>query len=86
MITITTEPGGSFFVDCSDSEALASLTIWSGVLSDQVTARFRSNENVLYAYSVPKGQALPTLATVDSAGRFMLWVKTVADTFVKMAA
>ena len=70
-------------MDCRDSEALVSLTIWSGIVSDQVTARYRSNENVTYAYSVPKGEALPTLAVTDSAGRFMKWVKTVSETFVK---
>jgi hypothetical protein len=85
MLTITTEPYGSFSVDCSDSEALFSLTIWTGIYSDQVTARFRSNENLIYAYSVPKGEALPTLGRVDSAGRFMAWVKAVSDTFHKVA-
>lgn len=82
-MNITTAPDGHFIVDCRDSEALVSLTIWSGTVSDQVTARYRSNENVTYAYSVPKGQALPTLAVADSAGRFMKWVKTVSETFVK---
>jgi hypothetical protein len=84
MLSITTEPYGSFSVDCSDSEALVSLTIWTGIYSDQVTARFRSNENLIYAYSVPKGEALPTLGRVDSAGKFMAWVKAVADTFYRM--
>ena len=82
-MNIITAPDGHFIVDCRDSEALVSLTIWSGIYSDQVTARFRSNENVAYAYSVPKGEALPTLAVTDSAGKFMKWVKTVSETFTK---
>jgi hypothetical protein len=85
MLTITTDSHGLFTVDCSDSEALASLTIWSGIFSDIVFAKFRSNEQVEYTYSVPKGQALPTLATTDSAGRFMAWVKAVSDSFDKVA-
>lgn len=82
-MNIITAPDGHFIVDCRDSEALVSLTIWSGILSDQVTARFRSNENLTYAYSVPKGEALPTLAVTDSAGKFMAWVKAVSETFHK---
>lgn len=82
-MNIITAPDGHFIVDCRDSEALVSLTIWSGILSDQVTARFRSNENLTYAYSVPKGEALPTLAVADSAGKFMAWVKAVSETFHK---
>jgi hypothetical protein len=84
MLSITTDANGTFTVDCSESQALVSLTIWSGIFSDQVTAHYRSNEAVRYSYSVPKGEALPTLATVDSAGRFMAWVKAVSDSFQKV--
>ncbi len=81
---IKTDPHGSYTVDCSDSEALVSLSIFTGIYSDQVTARFRSNPYAQYSYSVPKGEAVPTLVALDSAGRFMVWVKAVSDTFHRL--
>lgn len=82
---LTTSADGRYEVDCADSEALTSLVIYSGVVTDAVLATFRSNPEVLYVYGTPAGEALPKLVSLDSAGKFVAsWAKVVATTFYKL--
>ena len=80
-ITTTTN---TVSVNCADSSALESLVI---VDDSIVVARYKSNADTTYIYTVSEGNLLATLAKYDSAGKFVsLFVKPVATLVVKKYA
>lgn len=82
---LTTDANGRYEVNCETSEALSSLVIYPGIHTDSVLAVFRGNPDTLYVYGTPKGEALPNLVALDSAGKFVAtWAKKVAHTAYKL--
>jgi hypothetical protein len=80
-ITTTTN---TVSVNCDGSSALESLVI---VDDSIVVARYKSNADQTYIYTVAEGNLLATLAKYDSAGKFVsLFVKPVATLVVKKYA
>jgi len=79
ITTINTVP-----VDRSTSVALERLNIIDDSI---VIARFKSNTEQTYIYTVSEGNLLATLANYDSAGKFLsLFVKPLATLVVKKSA
>jgi hypothetical protein len=80
-ITTTTN---TVSVNCADSSALESLVL---VDDSIVVARYKSNPDHTYIYTVAEGNLLATLAKYDSAGKFVsLFVKPVATLVAKKYA
>ena len=71
-------------INCESSSSLDSLTI---VNDEIVVARFKSNPEVTYVYTLPTKGALAKLVEFDSAGKFVAsYVKPFASVTHKVTA